>query len=337
MPSVTLHLVLADRILERWLDVPQEAPFDPTNPTYVNAFHQGAIGPDLGYFPGGHKLLSELSHMVRSGDLTRSLVRRARTPLERAFSWGWVTHVLADMTIHPLVGRAVGEFVYGNREIFADGTLHQPAHVQVETGLDAFYSRLFPALRHRKMVPVFNKESIGFLQEAYRDVYSLPLGLNVFLSSHLATVRMSVQGLATVGLLSTALLAKPVSASFSGARWALQGTLALLKMALRKDSLLKAFLNPVPPAGWFVERVGVKVDRFADDFLRYYRTGLSELENHNLDTGEVQKSPPTHPGTLRALRALEQAGGSLPPSYQAGSIPGDPPLSLSTASQGAYD
>ena len=77
MPSVTLHLVLADRILERWLDVPQEAPFDPTNPTYVNAFHQGAIGPDLGYFPGGHKLLSELSHMVRSGDLTRSLARRA--------------------------------------------------------------------------------------------------------------------------------------------------------------------------------------------------------------------------------------------------------------------
>lgn len=121
MPSVTLHLVLADRVLDRWLDAPQKAPFDPNNPLFVNAFCQGAFGPDLGYFPGGRKLLSELSHLVRSGDLSRTLVRSARTQLERAFSWGWVTHVLPDQAIHPHLGRAVGEFLYGDPEIFVDG------------------------------------------------------------------------------------------------------------------------------------------------------------------------------------------------------------------------
>jgi hypothetical protein len=187
------------------------------------------------------------------------------------------------------------------------------------------------------MAPVFDGASIGLLKEAYHRVYSLPLGLNVFLSSHLAAARMSVQGLATVGLLSTALIANPVAPAFSGARWALQGTLALLKMALRRDSLMKAFLNPVPPSGWLVERVGQKVETFADAFLYHYRTDLDELENHNLDTGAVQKDPPTHPGTLRALKALAQAGGSVASAHGETAVLKDRPPSHRAGARGTYD
>jgi hypothetical protein len=53
MPSVTLHLVMADRVLERWQERPWDAPFDPYDPVCINAFQQGSFGPDLGYFPGG--------------------------------------------------------------------------------------------------------------------------------------------------------------------------------------------------------------------------------------------------------------------------------------------
>ena len=314
MPSVTLHLVLADRVLERWLDAPHRAPFDPHNATFLNAFYQGAIGPDLGYFPGGYKLLSELSHLVRSGELTKILVRSARTPLERAFSWGWVTHVLADQAIHPLVGRAVGEFLYGERDFFADGALHQAAHVQVETGLDAFYSHLFPEIRHRRMAPVFDGVSISFLGEAYRRVYALGLDPSVLLASHLATTRMSAQGLLTIGVLSTALMARPVCPTFVGTRWFIQAALALMRVGMRRDSLLLAFLSPTPPATWFLEEVGKEVESFSERFLHHYEGGLSELANYNLDTGSVQEDPPSHLGTLRALRALKEEGGLTLPN-----------------------
>jgi hypothetical protein len=313
MPSVTLHLVLADRVLDRWLDAPYDAPFDPHNPSFSNAFFQGAFGPDLGYFPGGHKLLSELSHLVRSGDLTRSLAFSARTPLERAFAWGWATHVLADCRIHPLVGRAVGEFIYGDRTMLADGARHQVPHVQVETGLDAFYSRLFPEIRRRRMAPVFDRDSIGFLARAYRETYSLDIDPSVFLTSHRATARKSVQGLVTVGLLSTALLAKPISATFSGSRWVCQRALAVVKLGLGKHPLAKAFLSPIPPAEWLIREVGEEVEGFANRFFHHFRTGLAELENSNLDTGEAQSPFTTHVGTLQALEALERAGGRLAP------------------------
>ena len=312
MPGVTLHLVLVHRVLEHWMDAPGDAPFDPHTPVFTNAFYQGAFGPDLGYFPGGTRLLSELSHLVGSGDLTRTLVWGARTPLERAFSWGWATHVLADRCIHPLIGRAVGELVYGNRSVLADAAQHQIPHIQVETGLDAFYSHLFPDLRKRKMTSVFDGDSIRFLTEAYRKVYSLRLDPSVFLASHLATARMSVQGLITIGALSTALIHKPVPPAVAGTRWFLQGALALMKAGLARDSLLKALLNPIPPTEWLLEKVERRVGRFADRFLRLYRSNLRDLPNYNLDTGRVQDRPPTHPGTLWALKTLARKGGRVP-------------------------
>lgn len=311
MPSVTLHLVLADRVLTRWQENPGEAPFDPCDPSSINAFYQGSFGPDLGYFPGGHRLLSDLSHLVRSGDLTRDLVSRAETEGERAFAWGWAAHVLADQAIHPLVGRAVGELLWGDREIFADGNQHQVPHVQVETGLDAFYSQAYPEIRRRRMAPVFDGDSIRFLVEAYRRIYALRMGPSVFLSSHLASVRLSVQGLMAIGVLATPLMAKPTAPGSPAARWILQGALALMRMGLRRDSVAMAFLTPTPPAPWLVERVNRQVEAFSDRFHYHYETDLNELENFNLDTGEIQEDPPTHLGTLRTLRALAREGGTV--------------------------
>jgi hypothetical protein len=239
-----------------------------------------------------------------------------------------VTHVLADQAIHPIVGRAVGEFLYGSRKIFADGALHQATHVQIETGLDAFYSHLFPGIRQRRLSPVFDQDSIRFLTEAYRRIYGLALDASVFLASHLATTRRSVQGLRTIGVLSTALIAKPVSATSFGARWVIQRALALMRAGLKKRSLAMAFLNPTPPTPWFVEEVGQKVESFADAFSHHYETDLNELENYNLDTGEVQTNPPTHLGTLRALQALVLGGGTVPPEVGDPAVLADRPRAV---------
>lgn len=328
MPSVTLHLVLADRVLDHWKDAPSRAPFNPFDPDLANAFHQGALGPDLGYFPGGHRFLSDLAHLVRSGDLTRMLVESARTPRERAFAWGWVTHVLGDQTIHPLVGRGVGELLHGDREIFVDGAREQTAHVQVETGLDAFYSHLFPEMRHRKMAPVFNGTSIRFLARAYQRIYGVPMDPTLFLASHLSTVRMSVQGLISIGVMSTALLVRPVSGPMAGARWFLQRALSAVKGGVGKESLLMAYLNPIPPAGWLMEAVGEVVESFVPRFLVHFQDRCQGLANANLDTGMVEEPAITHPGTRKAVQILRRWAppGLLPP----------PPLEERVSSGGAH-
>ena len=128
MPSVSLHLVLADRVLAELRRGARTAPFPPAAPECVNAFYPGALGPDLGYMPGGHRPLSELAHRVRTADLARALVETARSPVERAFSWGWVTHVLADVAVHPLVGLGVGEVVHGDRSVFVDAAAAPAVH-----------------------------------------------------------------------------------------------------------------------------------------------------------------------------------------------------------------
>jgi hypothetical protein len=344
MPSVTLHLVMADRVLERWQERPWDAPFDPFSPTCINAFQQGAFGPDLGYFPGGYRFLSDLAHLVRSGELTRALVSSARTPLERAFAWGWVTHVLADQSVHPLVSRGVGECLFGDRTLFVDGSGNPMAHLQVETGLDAFYSHLFPAIRKRKMVPVFDGSSIRFLVNAYRRVYGLTLDPSLTLTSHMCTVRMSVQGLVSIGVMSTALLAGPASPAFLGVRWFLQQTLTMVRTGLKYNSLALAYLNPLPPTRWLVEEVGGVVEGFSDRFFHHYQTGLRELEDFNLDTGRVEEESPTHLGTVRTLDSLARLGGRrqrakgsarVPPPYRECDGPGTRATALLSPGAGA--
>jgi hypothetical protein len=303
----------------------------------VNAFRQGALGPDLGYFPGGHRFLSDLSHLVRSSDLARVLVRTADTPRERAFAWGWVTHLLGDQAIHPLVGRGVGEVLLGDRDAFVDGAQDTGTHVQVETGLDAFYSRAFPGLRHRKMWPVFHGSSIRFLVQAYEAIYRASMDPTLFLVSHLATVRMSVQGLISIGVMSKALPDGQTSLPTAGAQRLLQQALAMVKRGLGCECLLLAYLNPIPPSEWLLKAVNEVVDSFAERFFFHFESGLQRLPNYNLDTGMVEDSPVTHPATLRTLLRLRSrtreysisprvstrghpsphAGGSFPPVLSA--------------------
>ncbi|MFO8175872.1 MAG: hypothetical protein R6T96_16425, partial [Longimicrobiales bacterium] len=232
---------------------------------------------------------------------------------ERAFSWGWVTHVLADQAIHPLVGKGVGELLYEDREFFADSARHQVAHVRVETGLDALYSRLFPAVRHRRMSPVFHGTSIRFLVMAYQRVYRIPMNPILVLSSHLAAVRMSAFGLRSTGVLSTVFLPEAVSRPMAGVRWLTRRLLPGVERVGGND-LMMAYLNPIPPARWLTEEVEKVVDSFVPWFQRHFRHGCRDLADFNLDSGLVDELPVTHPGARRALDALARCGAPALPS-----------------------
>lgn len=132
MPGPALPFLLATIVYARWERTPVAAPFEPC-PAVRSAFLHGSLGPDMGYFPGADPMLAELAHHARTGMFCRALVHEAETDLARAFAWGWVTHVLADVAVHPLVNDACGELLLGRRTPLW-GPDVATAHLRVETG-----------------------------------------------------------------------------------------------------------------------------------------------------------------------------------------------------------
>ena len=100
----------------------------------------GCVIQDLGYYPFGKPLFSDLLHYVRTGDFIRALFRDAKSPDDVAFAIGALSHYLGDTIGHSeAINLAVGtEFPalaqrYGPNVNFAEGE-HQ--HVRAEFAFD---------------------------------------------------------------------------------------------------------------------------------------------------------------------------------------------------------
>jgi len=100
----------------------------------------GCVIQDMGYYPGGDRFFSNLTHYVRTGDFVIALFRNARNANELAFAAGALSHYIGDSFGHSQATNvAVGiEFPklaarYGPSVNYAEGR-HQ--HVQVEFAFD---------------------------------------------------------------------------------------------------------------------------------------------------------------------------------------------------------
>ncbi|MGA2438740.1 MAG: zinc dependent phospholipase C family protein [Acidobacteriaceae bacterium] len=139
----------------------------------------GCVIQDLGYYPMGKPLFSDLLHYVRTGDFIRALFRDAKTPDDVAFAIGALSHYLGDTIGHSeSINLAVGtEFPalaakYGPNVNYADGP-HQ--HVRAEFAFD-----INEIAKHR-LAPEAYLNHIGFaipvplLTRAFYDTYGLDL------------------------------------------------------------------------------------------------------------------------------------------------------------------
>jgi hypothetical protein len=139
----------------------------------------GSLIQDLGYYPFGSRLFSNLVHYVRSGDFVEALVRDAQNVNDYAFALGALAHYTSDNLGHPIaVNRAVPIIYpklgakYGSDVLYGDSPTR---HVMVEFAFDvlevargAFKSDAY-------------QELIGFavatplLERAFRETYGLEL------------------------------------------------------------------------------------------------------------------------------------------------------------------
>jgi Zinc dependent phospholipase C len=100
----------------------------------------GCILQDMGYYPLGSKLFSDLVHYVRSGDFVIALLDQAQDRDEYAFALGAMAHYASDTEGHPLaVNRAVPIEYPKLRAKFGDTVTYADkpsAHLKTEFGFD---------------------------------------------------------------------------------------------------------------------------------------------------------------------------------------------------------
>ena len=171
---------------------------------------------------------------------------------------------------------------------------HEQLHGRIEAGLDAVFAARYPHLRARRIGPVLDAGSIGFVQHAYEDTYGIDVDPFVLLRAHRGASRRAAQGLVLAGLNSRTLPRARAVRTGQG-EWKIRGRLA-------KSSLVFAYLLPVRPPGWLLASVRSALRRFPRLRTESWRSRLEHLENRNLDTGRLETPHDRHGAFLRAQR-----------------------------------
>jgi len=181
--SVLAHEAMIDAVWEAQLVPTLTRKFpQATADAVMNArayAYGGSLIQDLGYYPFGSRLFSNLVHYVRSGDFVGALVRESQTLDEYAFALGALAHYASDNAGHSLaVNRAVPMVYPKLRAQFGDEVLYgdSPArHVMVEFAFD-----VMQLARGTFRADIY-QDLIGFevatpvLDRAFRDTYGLSL------------------------------------------------------------------------------------------------------------------------------------------------------------------
>ncbi len=119
----------------------------------------GCVIQDIGYYPFGDSLFSDLTHYVRTGDFVMALFRNAHDANELAFAVGALSHYIGDSYGHSqATNRAVAlEYPklaarFGSSVNYAQG---RHAHVQVEFAFDV------NQIAHHRLAPLEYMRRIG--------------------------------------------------------------------------------------------------------------------------------------------------------------------------------
>jgi len=167
VPGPLSHLFAADQILtdHHFQD------------SCIGAFLYGNVAPDLGYFPGSDQLWSDLPHYIGSVVFVKRMLEFSPNPKWKAFSKGWLLHLLLDLYSHPLinhfVARRYGSVGLQERVTYEENPI---AHAKIETGLDLAILRELRSFRVLDMLrlPGVITEKCPLVQ-SFRSCYALAI------------------------------------------------------------------------------------------------------------------------------------------------------------------
>lgn len=144
----------------------------------------GSIIQDMGFYPFGSELFTNLTHYVRSGDFVRNLLNEAHNRNEYAFALGSLSHYTADVVGHPEGTNKAMPSVYPElQQKFGNNITYEEApiqHTQLEFAFDVVQ---LAAGRYRT---ADYQRFIGFqvskpvLERAFQKTYGLELGKVIF-------------------------------------------------------------------------------------------------------------------------------------------------------------
>jgi hypothetical protein len=139
----------------------------------------GSIIQDLGYYPHGSHLFSDLTHYVRSGDFVQSMLKNSQDVYDYAFALGALAHYVTDNDGHPMATNASVPMLYPNlRKKYGDTVTYEQdplAHVKTEFGFD-----VLQVARGHYATEDYH-DFVGFevsqplLEQAFQETYGLPL------------------------------------------------------------------------------------------------------------------------------------------------------------------
>lgn len=276
MPQPALHLLLARQTLERWAT--GDAPFDIRSARAANAFLHGSLGPDMGNFPGGSTSLARQVHTVRTGDVQRALLARASSEHERAYALGWLSHIIADVLIHPLVNEVAAQLAPG-----AGYTISE--HVRVEVGLDVWFCWQHPSLAGLRLEPAFDRDGYDFLARALNGCASAGVTAAQLAQAERGLMLFSHGALHFATSVARRLCwREPVDVRVPLGSTLLWHTATALSP---RDSVISAYLNPLEPDTALVARTEAALAAFTPMFDAAVADDAASLPNYNLEDGSV--------------------------------------------------
>lgn len=319
-----IDLLWADQIKPLLMQKYPDATEDDLRKAHAFAYG-GCLIQDMGYYPFGNKLFSDMVHYVRSGDFVDALLAESTDINEYAFSLGAMAHYVADIVGHPVVNAAVArEFPklgakYGPVVTYAEDS---KAHIRTEFGFD-----VVQVAKQRYTSDSYH-DFIGFqvakpvLERAFLKTYGIKLS-DVFgnLDLSIGSFRWSVSR-AIPEMTRVALLTKKDEMVKENPSFAKKKFLYNLKRSEYEKEWGKKYQKPgfgarimavifkiIPKVGPFraiafkmpnpdtetlyLKSVNTTVEDYRVD-LRELKTGQLQLANMDFDTGK-----PTTPGEYR--------------------------------------
>ena len=180
--SVLTHEEIIDLLWNQQIVPLLKARFPNATPDELKNAHAYAYGgsviQDIGYYPFGDHLFSDLTHYVRTGDFVQAMLSDAQDLNEYAFAIGALSHYIADIHGHPYINRSVGIEYPSLAEEYGPLVpydVDHHAHIRVEFGFDVLQ------VAKGRYAPEQYHNFIGFevsqplLERAFQDTYGLPL------------------------------------------------------------------------------------------------------------------------------------------------------------------